>query len=192
MGSGTFYVEDGLDDAAEYGDATFNNSDTLVRIQSYADPGVTNYRCGGFRFPNVTVPKDAVITSMTIQVYAYSESYDSINVELYGNDVDDADDFDVLQSIISEVDRPRTTTSVSWVEADMGIGWAESPDLADIGNEIFARAGWSSGNALVLLFIANTNNTTIFRPYSFDQDSQYAAILTIEWISPNPLPVQVI
>jgi len=45
------------------------------------------------------------------------------------------------------------------------------------------RSGWSSGNALVLLFIANTDVSKIFRAKAYESSTTQCPKLYIEWTS---------
>ena len=176
--SDTFYVGGSADDAYEQGNGYFASGLTTIRVASYADTGSSNYRCGGFRFPDVLVPQGATATIANFSAYIWSSSYDDINCDVYANDVDDASDFDDVEDIIG---RDRTSASASWVQLSAGTGWEVNVEIKDVVNEVFARGAWSSGNALALLLIANTDQTKEVSFFSYDQDSSYAAYLMISW-----------
>jgi len=175
----TFYVGGSYDDAYERGNGLFYLTDVAVLVSSNTDPGSVSYKCGGFRFVNVAIPQGSTVTAGKVSVYAYAES--DPNLVIYGNDVDDAEDFNDNAHIISEVNRPRTSASVSWIAEDIGTGWKDKTGLEGIVEEIVGRGSWNSGNALALLFIANTDATKNSYFYSYDQGSQYAAKLEVTW-----------
>lgn len=189
--TGTFYVGGIYDDAYERGDAFFSNTQTIINIRSNIDPSSLSYMCGGFRFINVAIPQGSAILSANVSLYVYSASYDDANIVIYGNDVDDAPDFNDNQNIINSTERPRTSASVSWVADALGTGWKTKTGLKDIIQEIVDRDSWSSDNALALLFIANTDVSKRLYVYSYDQGSEYAAELKISWTPPWMSPSSV-
>lgn len=177
--SDTFYVGGSYDDAVEYGDAEISLT-ASNKVYSYTDAESHDYGCFGARFPTVTIPQGSTITAATFEDYVYSADWDDINGKVYGNDVDDANDFNTEQDVIQ---RTRTTANVSWVQDDLGIGWKTSPEIKTVIHEIVNRGGWSSSNALVLLFIANTDVTKQVRFYSYDQGASFASKLNVTWVS---------
>lgn len=180
-GSGTFYVGGSEDDAYERGDGGFYTTTTLAPIRSRTDPSTLLYQCPGFRFPNVNIPKGSTIISANFSFYLYSATYDDVNTKIYGNDVDNAQNFVDNANIINVANRPRTAANVSWVGDSIGTGWKTKNGLEGIIQEIVDRDGWQSGNAICLLFIANTDANKICQGYSYDQGSEYAAYLQIVW-----------
>jgi hypothetical protein len=176
-----FYVGGNNDDAYEQGTGTFYLTDYYVYIQSYTDPASASYVCGGFRFPNVTIPQGSTINAASFSGYISSITYDDANTKIYGNDVDNAEDFNTNPHIIPTANRPRTDAYVSWVADTIGTGWKTKAGLESIIQEIVNRGGWVSGNPIVLLFIANTDTTKKLRFYSYEYGSAYAAKLEITW-----------
>jgi len=144
----------GDDDACEYGDGTFYADELFCLSISYTNPNLSAYRCPGFRFQGVTIPPGSVINSAYITLLTYSSGADDPNLKIYGNDVDNANDFVTEADIIGRV---RTSAFVSWVATNIGIGWKDSPSITSIIHEIIDRVGWVSGNSLTILFIGNTD-----------------------------------
>ena len=64
----------------------------------------------------------------------------------------------------------------------MGAGPAQqSPDISLIIQEIVDRPGWTSGNALVLIFEPNSGDNS--RPaWTFDGSAADAAVLNVEYV----------
>lgn len=182
----TFYVGGGYDDAKESGTGILNNSDTDVYVNSYTVPSSIAYSCGGFRFRSVAIAQGSTVSAAKFS--GFVGSADDPNLVIYGNDVDNALDFNDLQSIISEGDRPRTTASVSWVANSIGTyAWKDKTGLEEIVEEIVGRGGWNSGNALVLLFIANTDiSNKAIEFFSYNASPSYAAELEVTWEVPPP------
>jgi len=181
--SDTWQVSAGDDDAIEYGSGSFSRTDIYNRVRSYTNPLSSNYICCGVRFTFINIGQGDTIESADVKLYTYSGTYDDMNSTVYGNDVDNAQDFNDNAHIISEEDRPRTSASVSWVEYGIGVGVWATKSVTDIVQEIVNRQGWSSGNALVLLFIANTDVSKVFRAKSYDNSPTQAPKLEVTWTS---------
>jgi hypothetical protein len=185
--SGTFYVDDGNDDAYESGSGIFVITGEHVFCESNTDTGSFSYRCLGLRFPSVNIPQGSTISSATINVYVRDTDDDDANLKIYGNDVNDANDFNDEQDIIDT--RTRTTSYHSWVEDGLLTGWESESGLESVIQEITDRGGWSSGNALVLLFIANTDNSLKdLEIKTFEEATGKEAYLEITWTSANNPP----
>lgn len=178
-GTDTFYVGGSYDDAYETGTGYFTETSCGVYAYSFTDTTSVSYRCSGFRFPNVTVPQGANVLAMKFSGYVFS-GFDA-NFKIYGNDVDNALDFNQHKQIINQTERPRTSAFVSWVAGDLSVGWHDKTGLEDIGDEIFGRDNWSKGNALVLLFIGNTDVEKKIEFEAYDEGEGYAAKLEIMW-----------
>ena len=124
MASETFYVEDGNDDCQENGIGTIDRIGSYVQIFAYTDPDHASYRCGGFRFPNITIPKGSNVTAMSVAVYCYG--LDDPQLDIYGNNVDDANDFLAEADVIQ---RAKTIASVEWKEIGVLTGWKTKTGL---------------------------------------------------------------
>jgi len=181
--SDTWQVGAGNDDAVEYGSGSFDAANDYNRVRSYTSPLSSNYVCCGVRFTSVNIPQGSTIDSANVSLYTYSGTYDDMNGMIYGNDVDNAQDFNDNAHIISTADRPRTSASVSWVEYSIGAGVWATKSVTNIIQEIVNREGWSSNNALVLLFIANTDVYKVFRAKSYENSTTQCPKLYIEWTS---------
>jgi len=172
--SATWQVEASADDAREdqWGTST---TDSKCRILSDSGSG---WKHSGMRWDNVTIPQGATISSSQYEGYILSGQPDDMNGVIYGNDVDDANDFSTENDIDG---RDRTTASVSWVVDDLGSEWVIKTGLTTIIQEIVNRGSWASGNAMALLFIANTDVTKECRFQSYDSDSAQASKLNVTW-----------
>jgi len=181
--SDTWQVSAGNDDAIEYGSGGFDRANIYNRVRSYTSATSSNYICCGVRFTSVSIPQGSTIDSADVKLYTYSTSYDDMNSVIYGNDVDNAEDFLDNAHIISTADRPRTSANASWVEYSIGAGVWATKSVTNVIQEIVNRGSWSSGNALVLLFIANTDVSKIFRAKSYEKETTECPKLYIEWTS---------
>jgi len=192
--SDTWQVNDGDDDAIEYGSGSFDAANDYNRVRSYTSPLSSNYICCGVRFTSITIGQGDTIDSADVLLYTYSGTYDDMNGVVYGNDVDNAKNFAAAPTgnphIISTEDRPRTDGdgvegdgSVSWVEDGIGAGVWATKSVRYLIQEIVNRGSWSSGNALVLLFIANTDVYKVFRAKSYENNTTQCPKLEVTWTS---------
>ncbi|REK40930.1 MAG: hypothetical protein DWQ20_00960 [Actinobacteria bacterium] len=134
---------------------------------------------GGFVWDSVTVPNGATINSATWEPYVRLAGNDP-GADIYGEDVDDADDFVTTADING---RTKTSASVEWDAENVvaSDGFVESPDIASIISEITSRGGWSSGNSLCLVVIGKTSLNRGFLARSYDNDAAQGAKLNIDY-----------
>lgn len=173
------YVAASEDDARENGDGSWKDyTYTTNPIRSKTNPGASNYYCCGCRF-TPDIPQGATIISAYVEMYQNHPDNDC-NCTLYGNDVDDADDFATDTNIIS---RTRTSASVDWSQDDIGQGnWFGSAiEIKTIIQEIVNRPGWAANQGLVLLFIANTDVSKDCYFYSYDTGGTNDPHLRVEY-----------
>ena len=108
----------------------------------------------GLRFSGVAIPKQATITSAYVQFEVDETQSAAADLVVRGQASDNAAAFANANGNISS--RPRTAASTTWSPAawtQVGqVGAAQrTPDLSAVVREIVNRAGWVSGNALVLV-----------------------------------------
>lgn len=127
----------------------------------------------GLRFLNVTIPQGATISAATLNVYFTSASFDSPNVLIYAEDVDDAATFTTGANDISG--RTLTTANVAWNASNIGTGSKTSPDIATVIQEIIDRPGWASGNDIVIIIKGNSASSAM-RIATYDSANPEAQI----------------
>lgn len=174
-------VSTGANDAVEYGDGTFNSGDETCQVFQKTPETDSNYRCSGVMFDSVTIPQGSTIESANVS--CKGDYFDDPEFTLYCHDVDDSEDFVDNQNIINQTERPRTTAGHHFSESNIGTGWYNFTSTDNI-QEVINREGWSSGNNLTLLFIADISNP--LRQYNFKNYENYAnqpAILYVTWTS---------
>jgi hypothetical protein len=144
---------------------------------------------GGMRFLNITIPKGATIDAAYLTITARdSDNLNDVNSKIHGEDVDDAATFSDLADYQG---RDRTTAVVNW---DGIASWTEnveynSPEIKTIIQEIIDRAGWASGNDLVIFWddhddrSTHTNNTERTGK-AYDYSTTACPKLHIEYTSP--------
>ena len=139
-----------------------------------------NWR-SGTRFQNVTIQQGAIITDAYLTFRAYAnESAATVNTNILAEDTDNAATFSTLADYNS-----RTRTSpVAW--NNIG-GWVagndyNSPSIVSLIQTVINRAGWSSGNALVIFWENNGSSSGAYRrPHSYDGSATYAPKLVITY-----------
>ncbi|MDX1303600.1 PQQ-dependent sugar dehydrogenase [Photobacterium sp.] len=143
-------VATGSDDAEETADGTMRlTSSDLELVFDGSDQII------GLRFNNIAVEAGAQIEEAFIQFTVDEVSSVETSLLIEGEANDDALTFDLAAGNISS--RPVTFANVAWAPAAWTtVGAAGSnqrtPDISPIISEIVNRAGWESGNSLVILF----------------------------------------
>jgi len=148
---------------------------------------------GGMRFANVTIPKGATITAAYLTLQARdSHSLTTVNSCIKGEAADNAASF----SNVTDFDnRVRTSANVAWDSIPAwtaGIDY-NSPEVKTVIQEIINRAGWASGNALVIFWDdfddRSTHTDGVCRVgRSYDGTTTKCARLHIEYSSQPPEP----
>ncbi len=145
----------------------------------------------GMRFQNITVPVGATITSAKIQFHV-DETHANVPVTITftGQDIDDAPTFASSGSNLSN--RTETSSSVVWAiphwssVSDEGASQL-SADLSNIVQEIVDRAGWASGNDIVIL-IRTQSGSGYRTAESYDGESASAPEISITYSQDSTPP----
>jgi len=138
------------------------------------------------RFQTVPIPQGATITTAYLTFRAkISTTVDDVNTRIRGEDADDTVTFSDLTDFDS---RPRTTAQVDW---DSIPDWTadtdyDTPEIKTVIQEIVDRAGWASGNSMVLFWDdfddRSTHTSACYRQMmTYDHSSTYAPKLHIEY-----------
>lgn len=151
----------------------------------------------GLRFQNVTIPQGANITTAYLTIMCLgSRSETAIKCRITGEDTDNAGTFSNITNYATRRgtvvgganDDNITTAQVDWdnVGAWVASTAYNSPEIKTIIQEIVDRAGWSSGNNLVLFWDDHNargtqSNTTYRQGASYDHPSLAAPALHIEY-----------
>ncbi|MFQ5809358.1 MAG: malectin domain-containing carbohydrate-binding protein, partial [Armatimonadota bacterium] len=133
----------------------------------------------GIRFPSVPVPRGAKLTRAYVQFKVDETAGDTTNLEIRAQADDNAARFADKPFDISK--RSRTSAAVRWepkpwnANSDPGPDH-QTPDLAPILREVFARPGWRTGNAVALIITGSGKRVAD----SFDGDKEGAPRLFVE------------
>lgn len=176
-------IGSGNDDALQYSTGGAGVLDqTAHRLNDATD-------IHGLRFTNVTIPAGATISAASLKLYIYNTTYDTLTATAACEDADNAAAFSTAVNDI--YNRTKTTATAAISVTDVAAGGAnhyQVCDLASAVQEVIDRAGWSSGNALVVILYGHTAGDLYFRSYDFD--SAQAAKLDITYTVASGVPRQ--
>ena len=133
----------------------FDNSANLAQVGYGSSAQWSSF----FRFPNVTIPAGATITSAFLDWYsANADVDDTINMHVRGDKSTASPTAPTTAA--DAVGRARTTEQVAW----QIVSWTSttlytSPNIAQIIQELVSQGTWASGNAMVL-FLDENNDTS--------------------------------
>lgn len=166
------------DDAEEARTAT-TMSLTSGDYEISADGGTAQHF--GLRFLNLAIPAGATIQSAYFRFAANTTiSAGTVNIDIYGEDVDDATTFTTTNGNIST--RTRTTATVVFtVGACVPNTIYSTGDVKTIIQEIVDRPGWASGQDMAFMFIAPNNTTTYATYTSYNGQPYSSGMLHVEY-----------
>ncbi|MGY1620124.1 PKD domain-containing protein [Geodermatophilus sp. SYSU D00691] len=139
-----------------------------------------NAQVSAMRFTSVAVPAGATITRAWVQFQVDEVSTAACSLTVVGEAADSAAAFTTTARNLSG--RADTTATVTWTPASWPTAAARAeaqrtPDLAAVVQEIVGRAGWASGNALVLTVTGTGTRVA----ESYDGGPARAPVLHIEY-----------
>ncbi|MFC1792821.1 hypothetical protein ACFL3Q_04470 [Planctomycetota bacterium] len=177
-----YQVSASKDDVYAANDNIQNSSNDYLRagLSSFAGPP---YYMSGMVFRNVDIPQSAEIFIAKLKVRSHNSRltanvYSVINAEA----TDNVDAFSSSRHIGSLL---TTSTSVDWTieESWSADTWYESPDIANVIQEVIDRPGWMEGNSLAIICSAQQDEGGYRNISSFDRGSDYAPVLEITYKS---------
>jgi hypothetical protein len=192
MASGTFYpAVSGDDGCINLG--SFNNTNNFLYIGNGGFGSAHSF----WRIPAVSIPNGATIDSVYLRLTAHSSiSGVTCNLNCYFNDADNA----VAPTNTPGFNALSLTSAVAWNGLpawSVGVQYNTS-ELKTILQNIVDRAGWSSGNAVMVVIKDNASSGSAVRVAdSYDKGSGYAE-LHVTWTPKiyainvsTPMPVAV-
>jgi pimeloyl-ACP methyl ester carboxylesterase len=175
----------GADDASWWTTSTGTGYSSIATQLAVGDWSTTlwDYH-SAIRFPGVTIPQGATINSASLKVTS-TGSGNPQTTTIYGEAVDNASDYSSDTHASMEA-RSLTTSSVVWPESSAwtsGVAY-DSPDISSVIQEIVNRSGWSSGNALALIWrealgYSGVASRVLFAAH--EHTTQPEAVLTINY-----------
>jgi hypothetical protein len=146
------------------------------------------------RFTNVTVPNAATINSATFVLKAqgsYDASPNVVSFHVSAQAADNAGALTTNNGDLNVTARPRSTADAGeWVQTSVTAETDYSRSCTSIIQETVNRAGWVSGNALVILIDthANTSVGEWQDYYSYDNTASKAPKLDIDYADAGGQP----
>ena len=180
----TRQVVAGADDALAYSLNTYYNNHPAFSAGNLYSGGIYYYFSSCARFTNITIPQGATILSAKIRLKGLdSLSGTTCRTSLGFHNVDDAtapanySDFYAWYNNLAG--------SAEWtIPAINSETWYDSPDIAGLVQNIINRAGWVSGNDVLLFFRNNGSDAGAYRTFkSYNSSPTDAPELVIEYTS---------
>lgn len=177
---------------AQANDGTGYGASGWIDNDCYCGRDDSNTYGAGFRWTNVTIPKNSTITSalITVRAYGVSGTLSNIHGRFYGELSGNAGAWGTgdlatqMTETTAYVAFEPSTTPGEWTTLTDYDDW----DLKDIIQEIVNHADWVSGNAL-RIGLQNNASTGSGAQYvdilSYDRDATYCARITIEYTEPS-------
>jgi len=185
MPTANLQVSASAGDAHEKADGT-GFASTFTELFLDSNSAAASRYNGGLRFASVAIPFGARIDSATLEWYVKDNKTDSFDVDVYGQAVDNASDFATDADVTSRT--PLTTATVGYSAVDVAVGWATVGDAKAIVSELVSRAGWASGNAIVLIVKGRTGTNRAGNVRSYDYSGNtFGPKLTVVWTAAKTL-----
>ena len=136
------------------------------------------------RFPAVSIPIGATVTSATLTVKGYAnETSGNVVAKIYANA---ADNPTAPTSYADAIGRTLTTANTTWTVTGQTTNQSiTSPSITSVIQEIVNRGGWSPGNAMVLFVNDSASNPAATAVYVQEQSYNFSpansAILSVTY-----------
>jgi len=168
-------ISSSYDDAEEHQD---NGAVNPIR-ESLSLTARDGFQKVGWRFQNITIPRNSYISSARIQWTSADTSSSSAAWTLQSELVADAQSFSLAKYNLSF--RPRSSQVVQWTTAPWSVAETTymSPDIRHVVQQIVDQFNWTNGNDLVLLL----RGTGLREAWSYDGDPLKGAKLLITFDS---------
>jgi len=164
------------------------SGDLTASVVSPGSHGGNDEYSAGLRFTGVTVPQGATITSATFRITAQATYNASPNVVKYHVSAEDSDNGTAFSTLpannMHASTRARTTADAGpWTLTSVTGNTNYSISVTSVVQEIVDRAGWVSGNALVIILDTHADTTQGEWQdfWAYDGSSSKAAYLEIEY-----------
>lgn len=172
-------VERRIDSSSDDAEQTVGGRISLTSTDLEMVQDKRRHQVIGLRFTDIQVPRGATIDEAWVQFWADEADTGPTDLVIHAQAADDAGTFSSDADVES---RALTTASVPWTPEPWTVAGAagpaqRTPDLSVVVREVTDRAGWASGNSLVLVVSGDGQRTAL----SFDGDSAAAPLLHIAY-----------
>jgi len=135
----------------------------------------------GLRFTEINLPANAEIVDARIEFEGDGPSWGNVSGRIFGERTDNPRSFSNWWRNIRN--RPKTSVSVNWnnIPAVNRNETLTSPNIAPIVQNIIARSGWRSGNAMVFI-LENNGSNGLRDTKSYERSASAAPKLTITYL----------
>jgi hypothetical protein len=170
------------DDGYASSESLRNLSGDYLKVGASAFAQPPYYVCG-MVFRNMDIPQGAEIISAHLKIRSHnSHLTDMVHAKIEAEAADSAEAFGSFRRMGA---LPRTIASVNWDhyepwEEDI---WYNSPNIADVIQEVINRSGWSSWNGSLAILYSTRHREGGYRNISsYDRGSDYAPKLEITYV----------
>lgn len=141
--------------------SSYTNNIVVAYIGNAAGGAYSLYQ----RWPNVTIPRGSTISAAAVTMR--SESLASSTPHLVNISASAEDNAAAPTTYAGAIAKTPTTAVVAWNNLSTASSqYYATPDLATVIQEIVNRSGWSSGNAILLMYRDNGSTSGNTRQWS--------------------------
>ncbi|MBC8218834.1 MAG: hypothetical protein H8E73_10250 [Planctomycetes bacterium] len=129
----------------------------------------------------MNVPQGVRIVEARLKICSHTEY---LTADVYGTiRAEDTDSAAVFSGLSPIWNRSMTSASVNWdhIEPWSPDTWYESPDIAEVIQEVINRDGWTQGNSLGIFYSTRKHEGGYRQFSSYDRGIDYAPILEITY-----------
>lgn len=185
----TFQVSSGADDVNEVS-TSFDAGSSTVWVGT---GGSATASFSGFRFTNVTIPRNAQITSAAIELRSTQSQWLSVGYQLAAENTGNSAPFTTssrpsARALTSAV--VNHSSNVQWLSNT----WYQTNDISTVVQEVVSRQDWSTGNSMSFVLRGNVGTWGRKFASSFEAGSLLAPRLVVTYedaggSSPTPTPM---
>ena len=160
------------DDAEDFFFVDLNNGDLKLTRNAFGFSQIV-----GLRFKNIQIPRGATITKCYVEFEAAGNDSEPTKLVFNAQDSDHADTFNT--NFLNISNRPKTSATVIWNNIppwSTGLKF-QTPDLAEVIQEVIDREGWFSGNDLAMIVTGSGRR----RAKSYDNSPVHSPRLHVEF-----------
>lgn len=169
---------------------------SFIDNSTYLEPGShgsNSETSSALRFTSVTIPQGTTITNATLSLrpVTYCPVGKTIKFHVSTQASDNAAALTTTNGDLNITNRPRSTADAGpWNQSCINSSTLETLDVTNIVQEVINRAGWVSGNAIVILIDTHADtDVTEWQDYeSYNTTPSEAARLDITYGGGTTIP----